>query len=109
MIESFVGIGSTVILASIGEHDDRATLFLSLEQIVSGAQDCVIEGGHHFGAQAEGPRRKIAARREVLHLFDLAVKIVNGSDVFLTQAVQETNRRRSTERETRLHAARRVQ
>src|SRR6266446_2212488 len=99
MIERFVGAGATVILASVREDDDSAPFFRALGEIVGRAQDSIVERRHHLRAQAESPCRQIAARREVLHLFDLAVKIVDGGDIFLTQAVEETNSCRSTQRE----------
>src|SRR5437667_2932808 len=99
MIERFVGTSATVILAAIREDDDRPSFFSSLSQIVGRPQDCVVECRHCPGAQTKSPRRQIAARREVLHLLDLDIKIVNGGDVFVSQAVEETNRCRSPEGE----------
>src|ERR1700686_800829 len=109
MVESFVGTGATGVFASVGQQDDRAALFRSLGQIVGRAQYRIIECRHHLGAETKNPRRKIAPGREVLYLLDLTIEIVNGGDVFLAQTVEKANRSCSTQGETCLHAAGRIQ
>src|SRR5258706_9814968 len=109
MVKRFVGAGATVVLAAIRKQDNRVTLFTSFRQIVRGAQDGIVQRGHRPGAQTESPGRKITAWREILHLLNLNIKVVNCRDVLVAQTIEEANRGCTSETETSFHAARRVQ